>query len=259
MITIPSKISNISATVSKILSSFAHHHSFFESSFISPFFRLCHNTSPSYFVILKISFVIFFRVSKEILALAMHFTFYKVALIPTSIKFKHAFSCLFTLLEVAFIGKFALIPKLDPFTMLFFIFPHTFIEGSVFSIEKYPRAVCSTILVSTLMNIAIFVCKSTFAIILLIFGDSKVWGTIFVLDFSNALPGGPVSRPLAPIFTVLINFCIVIIPNEIFSVRLDELVIFLVAHDWCSPEALCISTDICRRWRFGIYKLSKKG
>lgn len=152
-----------------------------------------HLSFPFHIVVFKLAFIESARVCEIVLAKSMELAVNEVTFVVSTFELKPAFPGLFALDEFASKLNLIIIPRFRSVSVLLIVLPHTFIHGPI-GIDKYAHAVGFSVYPFALVDVAICMSHTAFAIELLVLGHTLVCGSIGELDYSYAFPDGRVSN-----------------------------------------------------------------
>ena len=171
----------------------ALHLSSFEFAVVDGLVRPSHLSFAFHIVVFKLAFIESARVREVVLAESVELTVNEVTFVVSTFELKPAFPGLFALDEFASKLNLIVIPRFRAVSMLLIVLPHTFIHGPV-GVDKYAHAVGFSVYPLALVDVAICMSHTAFAIELLVLGHALVCGSVGELDYSYAFPDGRVGN-----------------------------------------------------------------
>lgn len=191
------------------------------------------HTSLDESVVLECTFLSHFGLSIVELTLSMEFTIKEISLIDIAIVVKSSESSLNSLVKGTRILESSVFPGLDTLAVLGVADPVSIKGGSGGHLHESTFSIGSTICPCSLVNVAIWVGHSSLSIELIIVSLSLVESSIGVFDLTDSFPvlvllllslTSVLSGALW--ITLLRNVLPVVVPNKLFIVNLEEVIVF---------------------------------
>lgn len=142
------------------------HLSSFEFAIVNRLVRPRHFSFSFHIIVLELALIKTACISKVVLAESVELSVYEVSFVVSTFELESTLACLLAFYKLTGKLNLIIVPRLSSVAMLLIILPHSFVHRTI-CVDEYAHAICFSIYPFSLVDVAVGVRHTTFAIELL--------------------------------------------------------------------------------------------